>query len=72
MKSSQLHAQSPRRALLWSGRTGPFTSSCPEVLNYQKTTQENSRAVFASYSEVVLHKISALLYHSELAVQLLC
>lgn len=46
MKGSQLHAQSPRRALLGSRRTGTFTSSCPKVLNYQKTTQELKSSVY--------------------------
>ena len=49
MKGSQLQAQSPRRALLWSGRIGPFTSSCPKVFSYQKTTQRNTRAKFTSF-----------------------
>lgn len=63
MKGSQLHAQSPRRASLWSGRTGPFTSSCPKVLNYQKTTQELKSGVCVILLEWHCIENSALLYH---------
>lgn len=47
MKGSQLHAQSPRRALLWSGRTGPFTSSSPK--DYSRELKSSVCVIFLKW-----------------------
>lgn len=56
MKGSRLQAQSPRRALLWSGGIGPFTRPAQKYSTTKRPLKGTREQCLRHISEVALRK----------------